>query len=433
MKPQEIHRICETLFARLRPSPDWAGFENLDTIAAKGRRLLILSVGKASVSLAKALIAKVNQAPHAKEHWQHGDWKAVVTVPAHVVADFDVRAKVYFVDHPHSTPRNHAASVAVKNAIESLTPDDCLLVGLSGGASAHLALPAPGVDLHEMDLLFSHLRASGANISELNTVRKHCGVLKGGRAAMLTRAHIEVCVLSDVIGDRLDVIGSGPFVADPTSLSDAVAVLTKYNAQSIAPSVNKVLADPASESPKPGDTHLARINHRLIGNNQRAIDEFAKILEASSIKVHEKRALLQGDAASLGRQLARVASGFVAAGKHGAVIFGGEPTVDARNAPKICKGGPSQELALAGVIELDRLGVDNVSILAVSTDGIDGESEFAGACGTRNACVHALEQGTPAAEFLANHDSSAFWSHFNGAIRTGLSGTNLNHVAAAIF
>ncbi len=84
-------------------------------------------------------------------------------------------------------------------------------------------------------------------------------------------------------------------------------------------------------------------------------------------------------------------------------------------------------------MELDRLGVDNVSILAVSTDGIDGESEFAGACGTRNACLHALEQGTPAADFLANHDSSAFWSHFNGAIRTGLSGTNLNHVAAAIF
>ncbi len=347
-------------------------------------------------------------------------------------------------DHPLASERNLVAAEAVRGFVSRLGPGDRLMVLLSGGGSAQITLPMEGVGLREIVGVSAALMRSGATIRELNCVRKHLERLKGGRLGVLSRARTEVLVLSDVPGDPLDVISSGPFAPDPTTYQDAAEIVRGV---ACPPGVLGVLdagvAGRIEETPKPGDERLARVRHEVIANNAVVVEAVAEASRGLGFEVVAERTLVEGGARDVGAELGgmiqhargdRAESGGTGRtparqGRRGAsaVVWGGETTVrvgDARG-----EGGPSQELALAAAVEI---AGGRAMVVAFSTDGVDGPTDAAGAVvdGESVACMRGA--GVDVDRALGEHDSHAAHEASGGLIRTGPTGTNLNHVAALL-
>jgi glycerate-2-kinase len=301
-----------------------------------------------------------------------------------------------------------------------------LLFLLSGGASALLPAPPPGVTLRDEQLLTELLLSCGAEIAEVNAVRKHLSLLKGGRIAVAAHpARVITLAVSDVIGGTLADIGSGPTVADPTTFAEARAVLLRRQLWRCVPaSIRQHLlageAGQVPETPKPGDARLAGEKALVVSDNAAALAGCAQEASARGMVARIVAGDLRGEAREVGRRLAQLAVG---ARAPACLIAGGETTVVVRGGGR---GGRNQELALSAAIALD--GARKVALLSAGTDGIDGPTDAAGAIAMGDTIMRARAAGLDAARHLADNDAYPFFDRLGDLVRTGPTGTNVMDV-----
>jgi glycerate-2-kinase len=365
---------------------------------------------------------------------QLGDAPAggIVLGPAELVGGLDFGGvSAMEVDHPLATERNAFAAREVEALVGSLGTGDTLLVLISGGASAHLTLPSEGVSLEGLRSATDELLRAGTTIDELNCVRKHSERLKGGRlAALASPARVVVLVLSDVVGDRLDVIGSGPAAADPSTYADALHVLEQRGVASrcaeVARHLERGVRGEIEETPKPGDVRLKGVETTIIGSRATAVGAARAWALGCGFEVVDVNAEVVGESAAVGRALARRALDH--GGRAAAWIIGGETTVSGVTPGAL--GGPAQELALAGAIELE--GAARSMLVSFATDGIDGPTSSAGAWVTGETVAAMRRKGLDAPAALASHQSHRALEASSSLITTGPTGTNVNDIGVLL-
>lgn len=392
--------------------------------------LLILSIGKASVEMAAAVSDLL--AGRAFEG-------IVTAVPERVSRAPGESWRVFPCDHPLATRRNLDAAASIESRVRDFVANHAgrgqLLVLISGGSSAHLTLPADGVSFDEYIELQRRLMLAGGTIDEMNAVRKHVERLKGGRLAMLALGlRVRVLAISDVIGDPLDVIASGPLSPDPSTFAEAVGVITRRGCRGLAPSVDELfergLRGQVTETPKPGNSIFDHVESRIIASNASAVDAVAAALQ-SRYHIAQRRTGVTGEASEVARELVdALAAEMKSHHAPACIVWGGEPTVTVGQAKG--RGGPSQELALAAAIEFERRGIDEARVITFSTDGIDGPTGSAGGIGDTPLCRELRAMGRDPVAMLDEHDSAAALELSGRAITTGPTGTNVNHVFVAI-
>jgi len=328
--------------------------------------------------------------------------------------------------HPIPDERGQQGAERIAKIASEAGPKDLLVCLISGGASALLPLAAPPVTLVDKQETTRLLLECGANIHEMNCVRKHISGVKGGQLARLAHpATVVTLILSDVVGDDLDVIGSGPTVPDRTTFADARAILEKYRLGERLPSrVRERLESDAPDTPKPGDKVFAKVQNLVVGSNQLAVEAAAQKARGLGFRTLVLSTFVQGEAREVARVHAAIARELRAYGHPvkppACILSGGETTVTIRGSG--C-GGRNQEFALAAA--LDIADIDDVVILSAGTDGIDGVTEVAGAFADGTTLARAEALGLNAAEFLAKNDSHHFFRQLKDLIDTGPTGTNV--------
>ncbi len=334
--------------------------------------------------------------------------------------------------HPLPTNRSVQAGRRMVTLAQSLTRRDLLLVLISGGASSLLAGPALGLTLRDKKHTTSLLLRCGATIQEMNTVRKHLSLIKGGQLAASTSATIVSLVLSDVVGDDLATIGSGLTAPDPTTFQDARDVLVRYGMWTkVLPAVRghiqKGLDGRIIDTPKPKSSVFTRGHHALIGNNRlmaEAIIQQARVAGLNSLLL---TTTLEGEASEVGHMIGAIAREIQSSGhpvpRPACLVWGGEPTVLVRGTGH---GGRAQELVLSAAIRI--AGLSNMYVAGFGTDGHDGPTDMAGAIVNGRTIDHAVKNGMDPLSMLANNDSYEFFKKVHGHIYTGPTGTNVNDV-----
>ena len=300
---------------------------------------------------------------------------------------------------------------------------------ISGGGSALLVSPSEGISLAEKQELTGLLLRSGADIHELNTVRKHISRVKGGRLAEIAYpAHIISLIISDVIGDSLDVIASGPTSPDHSTYADALGVLEKYGLinecpESILAYLSKGAKGSFPETPKEGDVIFERVENTIIGNNRMAIECAKKKAEEMGFHAEIRSTALSGEARNVGKRLAREAMEIRKArttGRPVCLISGGETTVTVHGNGR---GGRNMELALAFAIEIE--GIDGIALLSSGTDGTDGPTDAAGAIVDGQTTQKARNLGLDPGTYLRHNDSYTFFGRIGELFITGPTETNV--------
>lgn len=395
-----------------------------DTVRVTGEtlapeRCAVIAAGKGALAMARAWHAHVG-APRTG--------LAVSREPGALPAPW--RALVG--GHPLPNAASEAAGRAALEFAANVPCEDALVVLLSGGASALLSAPLAGVTLADLRETTQLLLRAGAEIGELNCVRKHLTVASGGRLAAATPAHrVVVLALSDVIGDDLATIGSGPCAPDPTTFGDAIEVLRARCVWEDTPArVQAHLARGAAgevpESPKPGAACFERVRHAVIANNETALAALEAAAQQRGLAVTRLAEPLRGEARAVGAEFARRALG-LRCGRAQLLIAGGETTVTVRGDGR---GGRCQELALAAALAL--AGEKNVMLIAAGTDGSDGPTDAAGAFADGDTVSRGNALGVGAEDALTRNDSYGFFARAGGLIRTGPTGTNALDVALVL-
>ncbi|MHC6156278.1 glycerate kinase type-2 family protein [Bradyrhizobium elkanii] len=338
------------------------------------------------------------------------------------------RIKVVEAGHPVPDEAGLRAADDTLRLAATATPDDLLLVLLTGGGSANWIAPVDGVSFTQKQQVNRALLRSGAPIGEMNTVRKHLSRIKGGRLARAGQhaAEIVTLAISDVPHDDPSAIASGPTVPDPTTLADARALVARYNL-SIDDAVRRALDDPANESCKPGDAAFARATFELLAKPKASIDAAVKVAQQAGYKTIALGADLEGEARDVAAEHARLALKARSEGKRVAIISGGELTVTVRGSGR---GGPNQEyaLALAGLLK----DTPDVSALAADTDGADGgagsATDPAGAVIDQATFAKMKSIGLDPKAYLENNDATGFFAQTGDLLLTGPTLTNVNDV-----
>jgi glycerate 2-kinase len=340
------------------------------------------------------------------------------------------RVRLLEAGHPVPDERGAAAARAIHDLARSAGPDDLLLVLISGGGSALTPAPAPPITLAEKQALTRLLLRAGANINQLNAVRKHCSILKGGQLARAAGpARVHALLLSDVIGDPLDVIASGPTAPDESTYGDALGILDRFGiAGQVAPAIIGRLEQgrrgEIPETPKPGDPLFERVSNTMIGNNRLVIEAAMERARGLGLTPHLLTRTLEGEAREVAaRFVARAREIRAGAGLVRApccLIAGGETTVTVRGQGS---GGRCQEFALAAAIEM--VGLTDVVVLAAGTDGSDGPTTAAGAIADGESAARARAIGVDLAARLADNDANPALAALGDLIVTGPSNTNL--------
>jgi hydroxypyruvate reductase len=327
--------------------------------------------------------------------------------------------KVLEAGHPVPDGKSVRGAQAIADLARRATDRDLIVCLISGGGSALLTLPVEGLGLDDLQELTDALLRSGATINELNTVRKHWSSFKGGNLARLAApAGLVTLVLSDVVGDPLDVIASGPTVPDPTTTTDAQGILDRYGIWPGRPV-------PFQETPKLGDAVFEQVHHVIVGSNRQAAVaalERARQLGFNGLLLST---YVEGEAREVARVAAALAKGIRSHADPvpapACLVWGGETTVTIRGGGK---GGRNQELGLAAALALE--GWPGVMLVALATDGTDGPTDAAGAWVTGETVARARALGLdPLAALMAN-DSYTFFDRLGDLIRTGPTGTNVN-------
>ncbi len=340
--------------------------------------------------------------------------------------------RITIVEAGHPIP-DHAglrATVRLRTLIQNLTSRDLLFVLLSGGASSLLPAPVPGVTLADKQLATQLLLKSGATIQEMNVVRKHLSLLKGGQLTAFTKATIVTLILSDVIGDDLGSIGSGPTAPDPTTFADAIGVLRRYKIWRAVPAAvrHHLLQGrkgAAPETLKPGSRRLRLVQHEIIGNNSGALKAVMRVARTAGLHTMLFSTALTGEAREAAQQFVHLA-GLIATEtkvlrRPCCVIAGGETTVTVTGRGK---GGRAQEFATSAALNI--AGLPNVWLAAVGTDGTDGPTDVAGAVVSGDTVARAKKLGVNLRSALRRHNTYSALKTLRCHIRTGPTGTNVN-------
>ena len=337
------------------------------------------------------------------------------------------RIKVVEAGHPVPDQAGLKAADETLRLAQEAGPDDLLLVLLSGGGSANWIAPANGVSFAEKRQVTRALLRSGAPIGEINTVRKHLSRIKGGRLARAgQRAEIVTLAISDVPHDDPSAIASGPTVPDPTTLSDARAIIAKYRLD-VGDAVGRALDDPQNESCKPGDPAFARAQFEIIARPRASLDAAIKVAADAGYATIDLSADLEGEAREVAAEHARLALEARAEGKRVAILSGGELTVTVRGNGR---GGPNQEyaLALAGLLK----DTPAISALAADTDGADGGAgsadDPAGAMIDERTFAKMKSLKLDPQTHLADNDATAFFAATGDLLKTGPTLTNVNDI-----
>ncbi len=382
-------------------------------------RTIVIGAGKASAAMARAV----------EELWPGELEGLVVTRYGHRVATD--RIEIVEAAHPVPDLAGREAAERILKRVQGLTEDDLVLCLISGGGSSLLTLPAPGLTLQDKQAINRALLASGANITEMNCVRKHLSAIKGGRlAAAAAPARVVTLTISDVPGDDPAVIASGPTIADRTTFADAIAILQKYRITEPA-AVVQHLERAEDETPKPGDPRLARCETHMIATPQMALEAAAVVAREAGYTPLILGNALEGesrDVAMVHSGIARQVRGFHQPVKAPCVLLsGGETTVTVRGKGR---GGRNVEFLLALSVALD--GLPGVYALAGDTDGIDGAEETAGAIVTPDTLARAAARGVDAKARLADNDGHGFFEALGDTVVTGPTLTNVNDFRAIL-
>lgn len=383
-------------------------------------RVILLGAGKAGASMVRA----------AEDHYLETLGLPLsrlkgITVTRHGYACRTRAVPIIQAGHPVPDLFGLAGTERMLALADSATAEDCVVVLMSGGASANLIAPAKGISLVEKQALTTALLRSGAPIEAINCVRKHLSEIKGGRlAARLMPAFVTTLAISDVPGDDPSVIGSGPTVADATTQAEARAILARYGIAP-SPSIAAVLEDPGNESPKPNDPIFARTRFDIVFRPKEALEAARLHAEREGFEVLDLGADVAGEARDVAAAHATLALQARQQGRKVAILSGGELTVTIAGGGR---GGPNQEYALALAIALN--GASGIVALAGDTDGTDGggglASDPAGAIIDPSTLARADQCRLDANARLRDNDSTRFFSQINDLIQCGPTLTNAN-------
>ena len=380
---------------------------------------VVVGAGKAAAAMAKAV----------EDAWTGPLEGLVVTRYGHSLPCR--RIEVIEAGHPLPDVGGREAAQRILGLVDGLGVDDLLICLISGGGSALLVAPAPGLTLDDKQVVTRALLRSGADITEMNTVRKHLSAIKGGRLAQRAApARVVTLAISDVPGDDPAVIASGPTVPDPTTCADARAVLARYG---IVPpdAVRAHLDRPDAETPKPGDASFARCELRMIATPQRALEAAAAAARAAGITPIILSDRIEGEAREVGKVMAGIALQALDRGQPAAppcvIISGGETTVTVRGGGR---GGRNAEFLLGCTLALG--GRPGIWALAADTDGIDGSEDNAGAVAAPGTLPRAVALGLAPAAMLADNDAYGFFAAVDGLVVTGPTYTNVNDFRAVL-
>lgn len=383
------------------------------------KRVFAVGAGKASARMAQAL-------EHVLGSRLEGG--LIVVKVGHSVPT--KRIKVVEAAHPVPDHAGLRAAERLRTLIQDFTPRDLLFVLLSGGASSLLPAPVPGVTLADTQRTTRLLLRGGATIHEMNAVRKHLSLLKGGGLAVSTQATIATLILSDVIGDDLGTIGSGPTAPDSTTFADAIGVLRRYGLwRSVPESIGRHLLagrqGRVSETLKAGSQRLLRVQHHIVGNNSGMLCAVAHTAQSIGLRTILSRPALVGEAQEAAHRFTHLAKPYITGRKKSmrpvCIVAGGEPTVTMTGRGK---GGRAQEFAAAAAFDLD--GLPNAWLAAIGTDGTDGPTEMAGAVVSGTTMAQAKTRGIDLRSALRRHDSYSAFKALGCHIHTGPTGTNVN-------
>jgi hydroxypyruvate reductase len=395
-------------------------------------RTIVIGAGKAGGSMAQALEAL---------------WPAtapleglIVTRYHHVPprpAGLAQRIEVVEASHPVPDAAGLAAAQRILHLVHGLTPDDLVLCLISGGGSALLTLPAEGLTLEEKQEINRGLLNSGANIAEMNCVRKHLSRIKGGRlAAACAPARVVTLAISDVPGDDPSIIASGPTVPDATSCADAVAILQRYGI-AVPGAIMSLLEQGALETPKPGDPIFAGHEVHLIATPQQSLEAAAQVAREAGLAAHILSDEMEGESREVGKVHAALARAVANRAQPFArpcvILSGGETTVtvkpQAPGAPR-GKGGRAGEFCLGLAQALQ--GQPGVWALAADTDGIDGMEDNAGAVVAPETLSRALALGMKIDDFLGRNDAYGYFRQLDDLVISGPTHTNVNDFRAIL-
>ncbi|MCE3270355.1 MAG: glycerate 2-kinase [Ramlibacter sp.] len=395
-------------------------------------RTLVLGAGKAGGAMAQAVEALWPQDAALSG--------LVVTRYQHTPprpAGLRERIEVVEAAHPVPDAAGLRAAERILELAHGLTPDDLVLCLISGGGSALLTLPAEGLGLQEKQRINRELLDSGANITEMNCVRKHLSRIKGGRlAAACAPAQVVTLTISDVPGDDPSVIASGPTVADVTTCADAVAILRRY-AIEVPAQVMALLEQGALETPKPGDPMFAGHQLHMIATPQQSLEAAAATARAAGLDAHILSDEMEGESREVGKVHAALARAVASRGqpfrRPCVILSGGETTVTVRKqaegAPR-GRGGRAGEFCLGLAQALH--GQQGVWALAADTDGIDGMEDNAGAFVGPDTLQRAAAQGMKVDAFLSRNDAYGYFSALGDLVVTGPTHTNVNDFRAML-
>jgi glycerate 2-kinase len=382
-------------------------------------RLIVVGAGKASAAMARAV----------EENWS-GPLSGLVVTRYGYAVPCD-RIDIVEAAHPVPDAAGMHAAQRMLERVEALHEDDLVLCLFSGGGSALLPLPAPGLTLDLKQIVGRALLACGATISEMNCVRRHLSAIKGGRlAAACHPARVLALLISDVPGDRPTDIASGPTVADPTTCADALAILNRYGID-VPGAVRDVLESGRGESVKPGDPRLAGSSVRMIATPQMALEAAARVARAAGAVPYILGDAIEGEARDVGKVFAgmalQVAERNQPVEAPCVLLSGGETTVTVRGSGR---GGRNVEYLLSLAIALE--GHPRIYALAGDTDGVDGQEEIAGACIGPDSLARAWSQGLRPKDMLANNDGHSFFTALGDSVITGPTLTNVNDFRAIL-
>jgi glycerate 2-kinase len=381
-------------------------------------RTVIIGAGKASGAMAKAL----------EDAWDGPLDGLVVTRYGYRVPT--ERLDVIEAAHPVPDEAGRDAAKRIYELVQGLTEDDLVLCLISGGGSALLALPAEGVTLEDKQAMNKALLASGATISEMNTVRKHLSAIKGGRLAKAAYpARVVALMISDVPGDDPSIIASGPTVPDPSTNEDALAIIEKYGI-AVPDNIRRPL-ETAEETPKPGDECFDHVENIMIATPQASLEAAAEVARQADVTPVILGDSIEGEARDVALVHAGIARQCAMRGQPEVppcvLISGGETTITLKGKGK---GGRNTEFLLALAIALD--GMANIYALAGDTDGIDGSEDNAGALIYPDTLERAEKAGLNAKAMLADNDPYTFFKGIGDLLETGPTLTNVNDLRAIL-
>jgi glycerate-2-kinase len=392
----------------------------------KFKNIYVIGGGKASGSMAEVL----------EQILDKRITNGLVNVP-HGSKNKTSIIKLHGASHPVPDEAGVEGTRRMLRMVGSAKDDDLVICLISGGGSSLMPLPRGNVSLVDKREITNALLKSGATINEINTVRKHISDFKGGwLAKKACPATILNLILSDVVGDPLDFIASGPTVPDSTTFKDAANVLKKYNLWNTAPeSIKKVLSDGAKglipETPKADDKAFKKVYNVVVGNNRFSSLATCEQLRSNGLNTLLLTATLEGEARHVGTMLGSIAQEVSTSGnpvpRPAGIVAGGETTVVVTGKGR---GGRNQEIPLAAALKLKRL--NGAVVASLSTDGIDGPTDAAGAIADGKTLARALKTGLTPEKFLAENDSYHFFSKLSDLIFTGPTGTNVNDISVII-